>query len=112
MTAFLTNPRPADAEAFKNPTSNWKLMVGILTFVAKDYHALDGIFQPKELWRSWVKKGIGSITSLVPKECHFQIHEEASDSKMTHYLFHRCSASWFFSKSFVQNPFPRSSCCV
>ena len=38
------------------------------------------------------------------------IHSEGRiNSKMHHYLFHRCSASWFFSKSFVQNPFPSSS---
>ena len=36
MTAFLTKPLPADAEAFKNPTSNWKQMdVGILGFIVK-----------------------------------------------------------------------------
>ena len=34
MTAFLTKPLPAAAEAFKNPTSNWKwIVVGIQGFV-------------------------------------------------------------------------------
>ena len=39
-----------------------------LSFVAKDYHALYRRFQPGKLWRSWVEKGVGSITSLISKE--------------------------------------------
>jgi hypothetical protein len=71
MTAFLTKPLPAAAEAFKNPTSNMPSM--------EDFNRANS-------------GEVGSRRALVPSP--------------RSYLFHRCSASWFFSKSFVQNPFP------
>ena len=64
------------------------------------------------LFKIWYYFFVVNIPIPFFQKIVFRIQEEVSDLKMIHYLFHRCSASWFFSKSFVQNPFPRSSCCV
>ena len=83
-------------------------MVGILTFVAQDYHALYGIFQPKELWRSWIEKGIGSITSLVPEGfghwAYIWYHDQAGGvgSILFKILY------YFLSLTYQSHPFRRS----